>query len=60
MSTEIHDGVPLKVVELTGEPADVFLMHPLLMHTAAPNSRAEPRLMISGGITTDMWGWEPD
>lgn len=58
MSGEMQDGLPLKVVELAGEAGDVFLMHPLLMHTAAPNKRAEPRLMISGGITTDMWGWE--
>lgn len=58
MAEETHDGVPLRVVELTGEPGDVILMHPLLMHTAAPNNRAEPRLMISGGVTTDLWGWE--
>lgn len=57
MSVELHDGVPLRVVELTGHAGDVLLMHPLLMHTAAANNRAEPRLMISGGITTDMWGW---
>lgn len=51
------EGVPLQVVELTGRPGDVILMHPLLMHTTAPNNSPEPRLMISGGVTTNMWGW---
>jgi ectoine hydroxylase-related dioxygenase (phytanoyl-CoA dioxygenase family) len=55
--SECADGVPLQVSELTGNAGDVFLTHPLLMHTAAPNNRDEPRLMVSGGVTTNMWGW---
>lgn len=55
--SEDNEGVPLQVVELTGSSGDVFLMHPLLMHAAAPNNRDKPRLMISGGVTTNMWGW---
>jgi hypothetical protein len=53
------DGIPLQVVEATGDAGDVILMHPLVMHVAAPNNAIEPRFMISGGVTTDMWGWRP-
>lgn len=51
------DGIPLQVVEATGDAGDVILVHPLVMHVAAPNNAAEPRFMVSGGVTTDMWGW---
>jgi hypothetical protein len=44
-------GVDLRVVELTGEPGDVILMNPLVFHTAAPNRRADPRLMLVDFIT---------
>ena len=54
---EDADGIPLQVVEATGDAGDVILVHPLVMHVAAPNTAAEPRFMISGGVTTDMWGW---
>jgi Phytanoyl-CoA dioxygenase (PhyH) len=53
------DGIPLQVVEATGNAGDVILVHPLVMHAAAPNNTTEPRFMVSGGITTDMWGWRP-
>jgi Phytanoyl-CoA dioxygenase (PhyH) len=53
------DGIPLQVVEATGDAGDVILVHPLVMHVAAPNNAPEPRLMVSGGVTTDMWGWRP-
>jgi hypothetical protein len=39
------DGVPLRVVELTGEPGDVVLCHPLVVHCAAPNRGDRPRFM---------------
>ena len=50
-------GVPLQVIENTGAAGDVILLHPLVLHVAAPNNSAEPRLLLSGGVTTDMWGW---
>ena len=56
-SAEDVDGIPLRVVEATGDAGDVILVHPLVMHVAAPNNAAEPRFMVSGGVTTDMWGW---
>lgn len=54
---EDAEGIRLQVVELAGAAGDVFLMHPLLMHAAAPNNSGRPRFMLSGGVTTDMWGW---
>lgn len=51
------DGIPLQVMEHTGHAGDVLLMHPLLLHVAAPNSTMAPRFMLSGGVTNDQWGW---
>ncbi|HEY3799399.1 MAG TPA: hypothetical protein VGL58_13695 [Caulobacteraceae bacterium] len=39
------DGVPLRVVELTGEPGDMVFCDPLLLHAVARNCREQPRLM---------------
>lgn len=44
------DGVDLQVVELTGRPGDVVLMHPRLFHAPAPNRGSWPRLMVTGGL----------
>jgi hypothetical protein len=41
----IVDGVPLQVVELTGEPGDMVFCHPLMVHCTAPNRGAWPRFM---------------
>jgi hypothetical protein len=54
---EVSDGIPLQVVECTGSAGDVFLLHPLTLHVAAANTGQAPRFMLSGGVTTDMWGW---
>ena len=40
------DGVPLRVLELTGAPGDVVLMHPRTLHAPAPNTLATPRMML--------------
>ena len=37
--------VEVRVVELTGEPGDVFLADPRLLHTLAPNASKVPRIM---------------
>ena len=42
----VIDGVPVRVEELTGEPGDVLVMHPRVLHAVAPNSRTTPRLML--------------
>ncbi|GAA4998432.1 phytanoyl-CoA dioxygenase family protein [Actinopolymorpha pittospori] len=41
------DGLPARVVELTGRPGDVYLTHLWVMHAAAPNASARPRMMRS-------------
>jgi ectoine hydroxylase-related dioxygenase (phytanoyl-CoA dioxygenase family) len=41
----VVDGVPLRVVELTGEPGDMVFCHPVIVHCAAPNRGARPRFM---------------
>jgi hypothetical protein len=51
------EGVPLRVVENVGGAGDVILVHPLVLHVAAPNNSARPRFLLSGGVTTDQWGW---
>ena len=55
-NVEEVDGIPLRVVENTGAAGDVILLHPLVLHVAAPNSGTQPRFLLSGGVTTDMWG----
>jgi hypothetical protein len=47
---ECVDDVPIRVVELTGEPGDVILMHPWTFHAAASNCSATPRMMISHSV----------
>jgi hypothetical protein len=54
---ETVDGVALQVVENTSLAGDAIIAHPLLLHVAAPNNTAQPRFMLSGGVTTDQWGW---
>jgi hypothetical protein len=46
-------GVRLRVVENVGGAGDVILVHPLVLHVAAPNSAERPRFLLSGGVTTD-------
>jgi hypothetical protein len=36
---------PARVVELTGEPGDVWLVHPLVSHHASENVGGPPRLV---------------
>jgi hypothetical protein len=39
------DGIPARVVELTGEPGDMVFCHPSIVHSAAPNRGEQPRFM---------------
>ena len=43
----VVDGVPVKVVEMTGEPGDVFFMHPSLMHAFSTNAGDQARMMLT-------------
>lgn len=46
----VVDGVPLKVVEVTGDPGDVIFMHPWMLHARAPNYSSSPRLTLHQAI----------
>jgi ectoine hydroxylase-related dioxygenase (phytanoyl-CoA dioxygenase family) len=41
------DGVPVRVCEMLGEPGDLILMHPLMMHAPTPNVLGTPRMMLT-------------
>ena len=41
------DGVPVQVGEMLGEPGDVILMHPLMLHATTPNVRETPRMTLT-------------
>lgn len=45
-----HDGIPLRVVELTGEPGDMLLMHPWIFHAPARNCGARARMVLTERI----------
>lgn len=40
-------GTELQVVEIHGEPGDIFLMDLRLLHTLAPNATQTPRIMLT-------------
>ena len=44
---EVSNDVELRVVETTGEPGDVWLTHPMLLHAPARNCASVPRLVLS-------------
>jgi hypothetical protein len=46
-STTTLEDVEVRVVEMTGEPGDAFLMHPLMMHAGSPNCSPVPRMVLS-------------
>jgi hypothetical protein len=46
-STTTLEDVDVRVVELTGDPGDVYLVHPLMMHAGSPNCLATPRMVLS-------------
>jgi hypothetical protein len=41
----VVEGVPLQVVELTGEPGDMVFCHPVMVHCVGPNRDEWPRFM---------------
>ena len=60
MATGVEiDSVTLRVVELTGEPGDVFVTHPWVMHAVAPNVTNTPRMMRSVPVYHVRYAREP-
>lgn len=41
---DVH-GVPVRIVELTGEPSDAVLCHPAMLHAVSANCAPLPRIM---------------
>ena len=46
-------GVPLHVIEMTGEPGDVILCHPFFWHTTSSNVLDYPRFMRTKDVKTE-------
>jgi hypothetical protein len=46
----VIDNVDVRVVEMTGEPGDVFLTHPLILHAGSTNCAKDPRLVLSSTV----------
>lgn len=44
-ATTVVDDVPLRVVELPGEPGDAVIYHPGLLRRESPNLSESPRFM---------------
>ncbi|MEX1008779.1 MAG: phytanoyl-CoA dioxygenase family protein [Acidimicrobiia bacterium] len=49
-TTHEVDGVPIQVVEMAGQPGDVYITHMHVFHSGAPNVNDQPRLMVGKGI----------
>lgn len=41
------DGVEVRVREMLGDPGEVILMHPLMLHAPTPNVLPTPRMMLT-------------
>jgi len=59
--------LPLRVIELTGSPGDVWLVDMGVYHSGSPNAAASPRLMVTHRYVradalpeiAEVYGWEP-
>jgi hypothetical protein len=49
------DDIHLRVVELSGEPGDMVLCHPTIVHCVSPNCGAWPRFMRIGTVHTERF-----
>ncbi len=43
-AVDVH-GIPVQIIELTGEPGDAVLCHPAMLHAVSANSAPLPRIM---------------
>jgi hypothetical protein len=51
MDREDHTGgIAVQVTELTGQPGDVVLTHPWVLHSGSPNAGAYPRMMLTKNL----------
>jgi hypothetical protein len=47
------EGIRVRVVEMSGEPGDMFLCHPTIVHCVSPNCSGWPRMMRIASVLTD-------
>jgi hypothetical protein len=47
---QVIDGVEVVVEELSGQPGDAVIMHPLTLHAGIQNRRDRPRMMLAQSI----------
>ena len=50
------DGVEVVIEELSGEPGDAVIMHPLTLHAGFQNRRDRPRMMLAQSILAEPTG----
>jgi hypothetical protein len=58
-----HEGVPLRVLEMTGDPGDVFVMHIWSLHAGSMNSSHQMRMMVNAhffGRDQKLWSHSRD
>jgi hypothetical protein len=48
-------GVACRVEEMTGEPGDVYVMHPAALHAGASNMLDAPRLVLAQTVYPKSW-----
>jgi hypothetical protein len=48
-------GAPCRVEEMTGEPGDLWIMHPASLHAGSSNARDTPRLALAQSIYPKNW-----
>jgi hypothetical protein len=51
---EVVEGVSVRVEELCGEPGDVVIIHPWLLHSPSPNLSDRPRLQLAKDIFAEL------
>jgi hypothetical protein len=56
-TTSQVEDVEVRVVELTGEPGDIYLMHPVMLHAGSPNCLATPRMVLSTTVYQHGVNW---
>ena len=43
-------GIAVRAAELTGQPGDVVLTHPWVLHSGSPNTGSYPRMMLTKNV----------
>ena len=52
-----HEGIPLRVLQMTGEPGDVFVMHFWMLHAASMNCGRQMRMMLTERLFSPAPAW---